>query len=300
MAATYGDWDAATQHFDLARRASERMNAKPFVALLDIDEAAMLTDRGGQGDAARALSLLTEAGEIARELEMERIVERVEDSIAGLGDVDRAGEVSIGESEPATEATAQMRREGDLWRFQFEERSLHIRESKGVRCLAVLLANPGVEIHSIELAGSPAEAGSRGRRKLGEDLSLGIASDAGPVLDAKAKVTYRRRLDELREDVDEAESFNDHERAARAREEMDFLTKELAGAVGLGGRDRSTASTTERARVAVTKAVRATLKRIGEMDANLGQELTATIRTGTYCCYEPDRRRPVAWEVDES
>jgi hypothetical protein len=78
---------------------------------------------------------------------------------------------------------------------------------------------------------------------------------------------------------------------------MDFLTRELARAVGFGGRDRKTASNAERARVAVTKAVRATLKRIGEMDSNLGDELEATIRTGTFCSYEPDRRRPVSWQV---
>jgi hypothetical protein len=50
--------------------------------------------------------------------------------------------------------------------------------------------------------------------------------------------------------------------------------------------------------VAVTKAVRATLKRVGEIDPALGEELATTIRTGTFCCYEPDRHRPVAWEVD--
>jgi hypothetical protein len=33
------------------------------------------------------------------------------------------------------------------------------------------------------------------------------------------------------------------------------------------------------------------------MDADLGQELVATIRTGTFCVHEPDRRRPVSWEV---
>ena len=79
---------------------------------------------------------------------------------------------------------------------------------------------------------------------------------------------------------------------------MDFVAHELAGAVGLGGRDRKAHSNAERARVAVTKAVRATLKRIGEMDSNLGQELAATIRTGTFCSYEPDRRHPVSWEVN--
>jgi hypothetical protein len=122
--------------------------------------------------------------------------------------------------------------------------------------------------------------------------------DAGPGLDPEAKAAYRGRLEDLREELEEAESFNDPERAARAREEMEFLARELAGAVGLGGRDRKAASNAERARVAVTKAVRATLKRIGEMDSELGQELVATIRTGTFCSYEPDRRRPVAWQVE--
>jgi tetratricopeptide (TPR) repeat protein len=271
LAATFGDWNAAERHFELARRVSERMNARPFVALLDVDEAAMLCERDSPGDAARALGRLTAAKEIAGELAMERIVERVEELISALGEVSQVEDFPISAPEPATAtASAQMRREGALWRFQFEERSLHIRESKGVRCLAVLLANPGVEVHSIELA------------------------------DPRAKDAYRRRLDELQEDLREAESFNDTERASRAREEIELLTKELADAVGLGGRDRGTASNAERARVAVTKAIRATLKRIGEMDANLGQELTATIRTGTYCCYEPDRRRPVSWEVEAS
>jgi hypothetical protein len=30
----------------------------------------------------------------------------------------------------------------------------------------------------------------------------------------------------------------------------------------------------------------------------LGRELEATIRTGTFCVYEPDPRRPLRWQVD--
>jgi hypothetical protein len=300
LAATSRDWDTAAQHFEHARHASERVSARPFVALIDVDEAAMLVDRGEPSDAGRALVLLTEAREIAGELDMEKIVEQVENSIAELGDVGAAEASGQKETDPApVEATAQMRRDGDLWQFRFEERTLHIRESKGVRYLALLLANPGVEIHSIELAGSPPDVRTRNRRELIEDMSVTVTNDAGPALDSKAKGAYRRRLDELQEEIDEAESFNDPERAAKARDEIDFLTKELADAVGLGGRDRKIGSNAERARVAVTKAVRTTLKRIAEMDAGLGQELTATIRTGTYCCYEPDRRRPVSWEVED-
>ena len=189
-----------------------------------------------------------------------------------------------------------MFREGDVWALDYGGHVVRIRDSKGVHYLAALLSHPGVEIHSLELAGGPADAGSRGRVDPADGRSAG-ADDAGPVLDATAKATYRRRLEELREDLDEAESFNDPERAAKAREEMEFLAQELAGAVGLGGRDRRASSNAERARVAVTKAVRATVKRIGEISPELGQELVGTIRTGTFCAYEPDGRRPVSWTV---
>ena len=79
---------------------------------------------------------------------------------------------------------------------------------------------------------------------------------------------------------------------------MDFLVRELAGAVDLGGRDRRAASSAERARVSVTKAIRATVRRIGEHDPNLGRELEATVRTGTFCVYQPDPRHPLDWHVD--
>ena len=41
--------------------------------------------------------------------------------------------------------------------------------------------------------------------------------DSGPALDPEAKAAYRQRLEGLREDLTEAESFNDPERAAAAR-----------------------------------------------------------------------------------
>ena len=122
--------------------------------------------------------------------------------------------------------------------------------------------------------------------------------DAGPALDSQAKAEYRSRLEDLRAEIEEAEAFNDPERAARAREEMDFIAHELSAAVGLGGRDRRVASAAERARVNVTRALRREIRRIADEDAGLGRELETTVRTGTFCAYEPDPRRPVAWDVD--
>ena len=41
--------------------------------------------------------------------------------------------------------------------------------------------------------------------------------DAGELLDATAKAAYKARQDELRTELEEAESFNDPARAAKAR-----------------------------------------------------------------------------------
>ena len=109
---------------------------------------------------------------------------------------------------------------------------------------------------------------------------------------------YRSRLDELREEIDEAESFNDPERAARAREEMEFVTAELAGAVGLGGRDRKASSDAERARVSVTRAIRSAVEKLGANDPTLGRHLDVTVKTGTFCSYQPEPGTP-AWTVGD-
>jgi hypothetical protein len=73
--------------------------------------------------------------------------------------------------------------------------------------------------------------------------------------------------------------------------------RELASAVGLGGRDRRLGSPAERARVSVTRAIRSALARIDEHSSALGDHLERTIRTGTYCSYAPDPRAPIEWRV---
>lgn len=128
------------------------------------------------------------------------------------------------------------------------------------------------------------------------DLSLG-GDDAGPALDLEAKAAYRERVDHLREELEEAEAFNDPERAARSREEMDAILEQLAGAVGLRGRDRKLGSSAERARVNVTKRIRATIDKIAEGSPRLGRHLKAAIKTGTFLSYSGEMEVLRTWEV---
>ena len=164
-----------------------------------------------------------------------------------------------------------------------------------MRYLARLLAEPERELHVLDLvAAETTRAGltEPGPRGAGADLG-----DAGEMLDAKAKEAYRRRLAEIDEDIDDARASGDDVREAQADLERDFLVRELSRAVGLGGRDRRAGSASERARVAVTRAVRQAMVRIGEQHTELGEHLGRTIRTGTYCSYLPDPRVPADWDV---
>jgi hypothetical protein len=104
-----------------------------------------------------------------------------------------------------------------------------------------------------------------------------------------------RRVEELRRVVDDAEAGGDPERAARAREELEFIARELAAVYGLGGAARRLDDPAERARKAVRNRIRDALARIEASQPALGRHLRASIRTGSFCSYQPER--PVAWKV---
>jgi hypothetical protein len=113
-------------------------------------------------------------------------------------------------------------------------------------------------------------------------------SDLGEVLDARARAEYRRRLAELDDELAEAEAHADRGRLEKARAERDFLVHELAAAVGLGGRPRKAGDPLERARKAVSGRIRMAIGRIDREHPALGRHLDASVRTGTYCTYDPE------------
>jgi hypothetical protein len=121
--------------------------------------------------------------------------------------------------------------------------------------------------------------------------------DLGPILDDQAKASYRRRRQELREELDEAEAMNDGGRAERARSEIEMFEQQLSAAIGLGGRDRKTSSHAERARVVVTRNIRAMLGKIGEEHPILGRHFNSAIKTGYLCTYLPASENAVAWKL---
>jgi hypothetical protein len=162
-------------------------------------------------------------------------------------------------------------KEGEMWTLRAGEESWHLKPSKGFSYLAALLAHPHEELHVAQLVGA------------GEE----VTGDAGPMLDATAKERYRRRATDLRAALDEAIAHGDPGREARAREELDALSEELARAVGLGGRDRKAASDVERMRVNVQRRLKDAIDRVRAQSPAVGRYLDASVRTGSFCSYAP-------------
>jgi hypothetical protein len=145
------------------------------------------------------------------------------------------------------------------------------------------------------VVGSAVQADSIGR--VGRDVRprRDLHSDAGEAIDAQARVTYKRRLAELQEELEEARGFNDLGRIEPLEAEIDFITQELARAISLGGRHRKVGSAAERARINVSRAIAAAVKRITDEHPALGEHLAATVHTGTFCSYTPDPLLTVDW-----
>jgi hypothetical protein len=192
--------------------------------------------------------------------------------------------------------TASLRREGDYWAIEFGSDAFRVRDMKGLRLLARLVQRPGQEIHAVDLAGGGGERVAS-VRTADIDGTVDAMAGTGPMLDEAAKAAYRERLTDLRAELAEASDWNDPERAARVQDEIDALAHELSAAVGLAGRDRNASSPAERARVSVTRAIRAALDRVTEYSPALGGHFAATVRTGTYCSYIPDPRAPIEWRT---
>ena len=184
--------------------------------------------------------------------------------------------------------SSEFRRDGGVWTLVFAGRRAQLRDAKGLRDLAVLLAAPGREVAATELA-----AGSHG----GTATAI-AALGANPVLDERARAEYRARLAELDDELAQADAHQDIERSARLAAERDALIDELARATGLSGRRRRLGDAAERARTTVTARIRDAIGRIERAHPELGRHLRASIVTGSRCSYRPGET--VRWNVSQS
>ena len=172
------------------------------------------------------------------------------------------------------------RREGDGWVLAWHGKVAHVRHTKGMADLARLLARPHTEVHVLDLV------------DVGPTLETGPSDDG---IDPTARRQYRARLEDIESELDEADGNGDVARSERLHLEREALLAELSTAYGLGGRTRRRGGSSERARSAVTQRIRDAIIRIEGRHPELGHHLRRSVRTGTFCAYQPET--PVEWRL---
>ncbi len=220
---------------------------------------ARLADK--QGDLATASKLLREGLPLAEEM---REVATAQEMAELLRKTSRV--------EPTQRAT--LRPEGGVWLIDFKGTNVHVPDLKGLWHLRELVSRPHEFVPALALIGASSE----------EPIPGG---DAGPLLDREALRTYRRRLAELDDDLDDAVVHGDVERQAKRSAERDALIAELKRATGLGGRPRRSGSPAEKARLNVTRTIRHAIADLSTKVPELAEHLDESIVTGVSCCYEP-------------
>jgi tetratricopeptide (TPR) repeat protein len=172
---------------------------------------------------------------------------------------------------------------GGLWLIGPEGATTPVAGLRGFGYLRQLVRRPGRPLAALDLAGAGTAVAESG---------------LGDVIDRRALDAYRRRLGDLDRELAEAEQWSDIGRLEMLEAERDALLKEIAGATGLGGRPRTTGSSQERARVAVTKAITTAINRVAAIDESVGLHLHAAISTGAQCAYDPPSGDEREWILD--
>lgn len=248
------------------------------------------------GDADEAVARLEDAvarcTSIGARLDLDRARAALADALvlrAAPGDAERAR--ALRSAAAPTQApprvpgrTGALCREGDFWTLSCGSEVARLKGTKGVEYLAVLLANPGREVHALDLESGPRDAAAR-------------TGDAGEALDAEARQSYRQRLARIPDEAAAARRAGDDARAAALDDEARALEGELKRAVGLGGRSRRVGSDAERARVNVTRAIGSVLRKIAQSCPEVGRHLERRVATGTFCVYEPDADDAIDWQT---
>jgi hypothetical protein len=316
LATTLRQWKPAAQHFEAALHMHQRMGARPFIARTQYAYAAMLVARNAPGDAAQAQALLAQARATAEELQMQGLMPHLRempsrippaltpDDVPGVVHADASTPRGTAGTTPAPGLASQpaeniFRKEGDYWTLTYQGRTCHLKDTRGLRLIAVLLHTPGQEQHVLDiLAVLGTGQGSARRRKRGVDTPGSAPQGSlGATLDAAAKMAYKRRLLDLHATLAEAQRCHDLARAAQTQAEIDWLSSELAAALGLGGRDRQVGADAERARSTVTKAIKAAVHKIRQHHPALGHHLATHLKTGLFCQYRLAPDQPTGWTL---
>ena len=174
---------------------------------------------------------------------------------------------------PAEKEQYVFRKKGQSWELTFEGRATLVRESKGVLYIAELMRAPGREVFVAELFSA----------------AHGVAhvplGSSGETIDNQTQRDYRRRAEDLKYQLAEAERNNDSGRCESIRSELEELADQILAGRGLSGRPRRSQDDRDRIRKSVSMAIERAIGTIRKHAPALGEHLDKHIHRGYFFSY---------------
>jgi len=274
LACVLQEWPAAIHLAGEAEAANRRMGSPLWTAYSMLARLAAEHGSGAVTSLEGSTAALIEIEGIAESLGAPRLRSRVaawRHQLASAAVVPAAAAAAAAAA-GAAPARPQLRRCGRAaWEIIFAGRTVHVRDLKGIRYLAELLACPGRALHVAELVDLVAQADTHALRQLGPFDSI------------------LRRLRELRREHAEAQAENDVGRMSCLATEIHAAMQELVARAGTTPDDLARL---ESLRISVTRAIGLALSAIAKQDSELRRYLGASVSTGRMCVYDP-RRVPI-------
>jgi tetratricopeptide (TPR) repeat protein len=300
LAAVLSRWDEAVSHLEVALQLNAALGNAYHAGRTRYAYASVLLARNRDDDWDHARMLLKDAVATFEDLADPSSAPAPVCSEGGAPASHRTASAAavVAPRPPAPGAQGQyvLQAHGQYWTIAYRSPAFHLRDMRGLHYVALLLRRPNHPFHVMDLVaeGNAADAGVR-RQLAGHGLRVSRLEDCDLVFDARARHDYQARLAELREEQDEAARNNDLGRSARLESEISFIAEHLAAAARPGRTSRGGPSPVERARVNVRNCITAAINAMMPHNEALARHLRSAIRTGTFCCYAPDR--DIRWEL---
>lgn len=281
------DWEEARGHYEVALAAHAEAGAPILLAHTRRQYAALLRVRGGPDDWDLGVELLAGAEEVYRRLGIQRLAAQCQ-SVLARSDLTDAAAV------PGFRRVLNVFRPADDghdggWLVRYAGSEAWLGNERGLHDLPHLLARPAQSLHVADLllGATTAGVGTAATVAVGPPWRAGGAARLRPVhaLDDKARAEHRVRLAELEDAQDRARRSADPIEVTLAAAEHDRIEALLT----------SEGDSLELAREAVATRIRLAVDAVERAHPELGRHLRRSVRTGTFCSYEPPSR--TNWET---
>ncbi len=167
------------------------------------------------------------------------------------------------------------RKRGDMWEVKFQDEAGNFKDTLGFKYIARLLTTPGKPISAVELHGV--------------DLGTMVSFAPDKAVDNRARKEYEHKLEDFDDLIEQATDSKSYSRVEELQEQRDALVTQMALDTGLGGKSRPLGTTgpAKSAQTSVQRSITAALNSVTKAMPRAGEHLTAGIRTGADCTYQP-------------